>query len=262
MSAIARFSPSSTSIIPFANFLNTCSTIHIHELYKCCTSTALLKHTQKPVIFTEFPTFTVGTLVPIRWLALPGADTFHNYDQTRTCNIYSTSLASTKMPIQDLPVELLRPILKDFRMEDHLSLLLSCRSIYHLIQPLIYENLDFSSINANPNPLFYENLNISWNNGNPNRPRKTLLLRTLLHRPELGEYVKHLRLRGMELWIGSPLNQTDLEELRRRVYELGPLKNYDCLGSFAESNRGQQSMTTLLLSYCCNLESLDLQHRV
>jgi hypothetical protein len=145
------------------------------------------------------------------------------------------------MPINDLPVELVRHILGHCQPTDLYSLLLTCRALNVLARPLLYEDIDFSRRFI---PL-------------------QLLVRTLLHCPELGTHIKHICLRGLRAYFW--LNRIDLEPLAKRGSEITLVRYEDWLAALVEKSipiPNLQTFTVLLLSYCDNLQSLSLEYNL
>jgi hypothetical protein len=155
------------------------------------------------------------------------------------------------MPIHDLPAELVSHILRHCPSSDLFSLSLTCRTFTVLTQPLLYENIDFKRQHAkphHPSPL-------------------QLLLKTLLHRPELGKLIKRLCLRGHGLRPMSDLSLADSEALaeRGRTINSHTEKPWHKVLRRNEYDDGRgylqtQAFTALLLSYCEKLESLSVDH--
>ncbi len=155
------------------------------------------------------------------------------------------------MPIQDLSVELMEHILGYCAESDLLSVLLTCQGLKGLIEPLLYENIDFS-IRRGPKINHYSSI--------LKQPFQ-LLLRSLLHRPSLGIHVKRLTLPTRESWGDFKFAPIDLQAAARRGSEVTPTKNEQWIGALKEECTAplyRQAVLVLLLSYFDNLQSLTL----
>lgn len=152
------------------------------------------------------------------------------------------------MPIQDLPVEIMRLILSYSLRRDFVVLQRACWSLYKLTMPLLYEEIHWALSSTN----------------NDNFP---LLLRTLLARPQLGIHIKRINILGSledTLWI------PEAHKFEGRVFKSLAIRGFGLtIGSMNgwyntqdwlyELREGcPDAFLILVLSYCTNLQSLSL----
>lgn len=143
-----------------------------------------------------------------------------------------------KMSIHDLSVELLQLILLQCSPSDLASLQITCRSIHHLAQPLLYQDINFKSCFTSPD-----------------LPSPQLLTRTLFYSPSLGLQIKSLRLRGPQHWHSHfKISDQDLALLARRGSKLGHRAYLPWLEALISNSR--EAFFVILLSYLPSLTTL------
>jgi hypothetical protein len=141
------------------------------------------------------------------------------------------------MSIQALPVELMRLVLGNCSPDDLIALQLTCHSLRLLTEPLLYEDLNYGR-------RFLR----------PGRPRLSYLLRTLLHRPELGAHIRYFRIPKGNPDLSSEQKALIAKVLATMMDEFGIWKPEKW--STALMWHPFEIIHMLILSFCSGLKAL------